>query len=263
MKATLDAEMIAWASAAVMVVLFAVTLIVSLFDARLLGGVGVWAKPLKFQASTALHLATLALVVGALGSDWATGRLVQVTIIACVIACFGEVAYISLQAARGELSHFNQSTPFYTRMYSLMAVGAVVLTVAAGIIGVVAWLDPGARLQTPTRLAILLGLVGGTVLTLITAFTIGGRLSPYVGLHPPGGARMPVTGWSLATGDLRVSHFLATHMIQTIPAAGLLATRLVAPALAIGLVLLAALAWTIATLWTYRQALSGLPLWRG
>jgi hypothetical protein len=35
--------------------------------------------------------------------------------------------YILVQAACGEMSHFNNSTPFYSTMYSLMGAGAVLM----------------------------------------------------------------------------------------------------------------------------------------
>jgi hypothetical protein len=38
------------------------------------------------------------------------------------------------------------------------------------------------------------GFVVGTILTLITAFTIGGRMSPDIGGIPVFGARMMLTG---------------------------------------------------------------------
>ena len=38
-----------------------------------------------------------------------------------------EMLYITLQAALGEASHFNVSTPFHATMYTLMGGGAVIL----------------------------------------------------------------------------------------------------------------------------------------
>ena len=47
-----------------------------------------------------------------------------------------EMLYIVVQAARGEMSHFNRSTPFNAMMYSLMGGGAVLMVVAALAMGV-------------------------------------------------------------------------------------------------------------------------------
>jgi hypothetical protein len=45
-----------------------------------------------------------------------------------------EIGYIFIQAARGEQSHFNLSTPFYSSMYSLMAAAAFGISAWTGII---------------------------------------------------------------------------------------------------------------------------------
>lgn len=254
------AETVLWTVTGLGALLFVATVLLWLVDKRLLGEASVWAKPMKFAIAVTVHTATMALVVAMLGTGWRTGSALGIVALVYAAACAGEVGYIVLQAARQQHSHFNQTTAFYRAMYSFMAAAAVVITATAGVVGVIAFLDPQARLEGPLRLAILLGLGGGTVLTLVTAFTIGARLSPHVGVEPPGAARMPLTGWSLAVGDLRVSHFLATHMMQALPVAGLLAVRLLPGSAATVAVAGAAIVWTAFTLATYRQALAGLPL---
>jgi hypothetical protein len=75
----------------------------------------------------------------------------------------------------------------------------------------------------------------GAVLTMIVAFTMGGRLDRYIGATAAG-SRMPLTGWSLVGGDLRVPHFLATHSMQAVPLAGLVIERFAPGQLAMPLV---------------------------
>jgi hypothetical protein len=142
-------------------------------------------------------------------------------------------------------------------MYSLMALGAVVLVAASGAVGVAAAVDANASLSAPVRLAVAIGLIGGTVLTLITAFRLGGNMSHHVGVEVVNALRMPITGWSLTVGDLRPPHFFATHMMQAIPLLGLVAARLLPSDLAIVAVLASALAWTAVTLFLFAIALSG------
>ena len=85
-----------------------------LFDNRLLLGVSVWTKPFKFALSIAVYFATLAAFAPLLGRgffDSRVGKVLTATLIVCAVF---EQAYIVHQAALGESSHFNYSTPFHS-----------------------------------------------------------------------------------------------------------------------------------------------------
>ena len=179
--------------------------------------------------------------------------------LAFLAACTIEMGWIILQGARAQQSHFNLTTPFNSFMYSVMAFMAVIIVGAAGAVGLAVLADGDAPAAPPLKLAIILGLVGGTVLTLITAFTIGGRLSPFVGGVPAADARMMLTGWSRMAGDLRVSHFLATHMIQVLPLFALAIERLAPSRATLVMVLAFAAGWTLLTWQEFRGALKGEP----
>lgn len=254
----LVAEQAWWISVAVLCALFLATLCLSAIDQRTLAGAGVWAKPMKFSIATAIHFATLALVVRLLSEPVRSHPLLLVLVALSILATFGEMAYIIARAARQEASHFNVATPLAARLYGLMAIGAVIIVGSAGLLGLVALADRGADLSGPLRAGVALGFVGGTALTLVVAFTLGGRMAHLVGVEAAGAPRMPLTGWSRTVGDLRVPHFFATHMIQAIPLAAL-ALGSWTGAAPVLLVCLAALAWTALTLATFRQALSGAP----
>ena len=71
---------------------------------------------------------------------------------------------------------------------------------------------------------------------------------------------MALTGWSLRVGDIRVSHFLATHMMQVVPLAGLAAARLLPGGARVAAVWVVAAAWSALVLVAYQQALAGRPL---
>ncbi|MCH2233358.1 MAG: hypothetical protein MK078_03810 [Crocinitomicaceae bacterium] len=96
------------------------------------GGTSAWYKPIKFTLSTAI----LSFSMG-----WLTGYLPQTTGIKWfnwifVISLGFEIIYITFQAAKGQASHYNMSTPLYSSMYTLMAVGATVATLAVAYIGI-------------------------------------------------------------------------------------------------------------------------------
>jgi hypothetical protein len=253
-------ELIYGSIAVSMLVAFAVTLVIMAIDPRTIDGyTSVWTKPLKFELSLALHSATLAIACSLLSSPHRQGAAMLLVALAFLAACVAEMGYIILQGARGEHSHFNVGTPFHRMMYSMMAFAAVIIVGAAGAIGLACMVDREFAASSALKTAIVLGFVGGTVLTLITAFTIGGRMSPYVGGVPDFGARMALTGWSQSGGDLRVSHFLATHMIQVLPVVGLLLNRIFAGRVAVVSVLTCAVLWTALTFQEYRTALGGTP----
>lgn len=254
-------ETIYWTIAFSMAAAFILTLAIAIFlDGRTIdGSVSVWAKPLKFELSLAIHAATLALVLSALSPAVRTGPAMSAVAIVFAVACVLEMGYIIAQAARAEHSHFNVSTPFYRAMWSMMALAAIVIISAAAAIGMAAAVDTDNNLAPALKWAIALGLIGGTLLTLYTAFTIGARMSPYIGSIPGDNARMALTGWSRVGGDLRVSHFLATHMIQVLPLLGLFVAQLAPGRLGVIAVVVAAAGWSIITLAEYGRALSGKP----
>lgn len=254
------ADTLWWKLTIVLVVLFGLTLVAWAIDDRIINRESVWAKPLKFEASLAMHFATLALALGLVNqsSGWALG--LSITAVASIAATAFEILYILVQAARQEPSHFNLSNGFYTTMYVMMAVGAVVITLAAGVVGVAVLLDPKPGASSALSFGFVLGLVGGALLTLVTAFRMGGALDHHNGSEIAGALRMPLTGWSLTVGDRRVPHFLATHMMQALPIAGALAGSLLAPPLAVAAVVLSAILWTILTLLAFAQANAGVPL---
>jgi hypothetical protein len=207
-----------------------------------------------------VHFATLALVLRCLGSEWRASAIVLAIAVASVAATAFEIIYIMAQASRQQPSHFNVDTPLYAAMYTLMAIGAVIITVAAGALGFIAMIDRAAPIPDATRHGIALGLIGGTVLTLIVAFNMGGRLNHHIGVAAAGAPIVPLTGWSLTVGDLRVPHFFATHMMQAVPVVGWLTGQGLTSALGIAVTWLFALAWIAITLLTFRQALAGLPI---
>lgn len=254
-------ETIYWIVAGAMVLCFAMTLFFAMTDGRTIdGSVSVWAKPIKFEISLAVHAATLALVMSALSASARSSTIMTAIAVVFLVACTIEMVYIIAQAALAEHSHYNVSTAFNRMMWSAMAIAAIAIVGAAGVIGVAMIFGSVGGLAPALKWAIALGLIGGTLLTLCTAFTIGAHMTPYVGGVPAGSEdRMALTGWSLAAGDLRVAHFLATHMIQVLPLVGLAVAQVTPGRIGIIIVVGTALVWSAFTLQEYGRALSGKP----
>lgn len=252
-------ELLWWCTAAALAAMFLLTLAAYVIDQRMIGDNSVWTKPLKFEASLGLHFATLALIVGILDDSVRDAGWLQIIAVASVASTVFEIVYICVQAARQEPSHFNLTTPFYATMYVMMAIGAVVITIAALGVAIAAMVG-GSGISPALRAGIVIGLAGGTILTLVTAFRIGGALNHHVGFEPAGAPRIPITGWSLSVGDRRVPHFFATHMMQAVPAFGWLAGAVLRPGPAIALVCAFGFAWIAVTLFLFNQANAGFPV---
>lgn len=94
-------------------------------------GVNAWLKPFKLVLSISLYSGIF---------SWRTWYLPEFNTPLFswpVIVLFGLViVYIALQAARGQLSHFDVSNTFYTTLYGLMAAAAKALSIYTGYMGV-------------------------------------------------------------------------------------------------------------------------------
>lgn len=231
-------------------------------DDRLINGISVWSKPLKFQASLAMMLLTLILLLPLIEARTRAGLGVFLASLMAAITANGEVFYITLQAARGRASHFNDSTAFEAMAYSVMGVGAALLVLSSLVIGVYILRRPRAGAPAGLRLGGGWGLVLGSVATLITAFALGGGQIDGPG-HWVGGIKtdiggLPLFGWSRTGGDLRVPHFFATHIMQALPILGLcldrLASRFAKPGIALGAFISIAV-----VIGTFVQAVQGRP----
>jgi len=193
-------------------------------DDRLLRGVPVWAKPLKFMASTGLFVLCTAWFVGLLPAARRRDRAVRLVVWGVIGCCVFEVGYITWQAALGQASHFNVGSLLHRVMYSLMGLGALLLVATQPLLAWQIARHGDRTVPAPWRSAVIAGLV--------LTFVLGaGSGAPLGGLQPPAGAGLPVVGWHLA-GDLRPAHFLGIHAQQLVPLAGLALMRWASPAAA-------------------------------
>ena len=183
-------------------------------DDRMLRDANVWVKPMKFAFSIAVLAFTTAWFIGHLPAARRSSRAVDWIVWLLIGAGSFELAYIALQAALGQPSHYNASDALHIRMYALMGIGALVLTTTQPMRAWQLYRHPDPSRPAAYRQAVLIGLV----LTFVFGAGIGGLLS---NLQPPsGGASVPLLGWALGGGDLRPAHFVGIHAEQVLPLIG-------------------------------------------
>jgi hypothetical protein len=228
-------------------------------DHRIVTGLNVWIKPLKFALSILVYVWTLGWLLAALpAATQGTVRLISWGVAASMVA---EIGVIFLQAARATTSHYNVSSALDGALFGLMGLFIMLNTVL--LVGVLVLLfrhqpQGSAAYGWGLRLGVLLFLLGSAV---------GGAMIRHLG-HTigaaDGGPGLPLLGWSTRAGDLRIAHFLGLHALQALPLAGWLLTRYFPTWPAHWQVVSLggfALLYVGAVLWLYWQAMRGLPLW--
>ena len=213
-----------------------VTLLAYGLDDRVLRGVNIWSKPVKFALSFGLHLATLLWLALLLTHEAQRYFSTRAALLAASVAAITEVFYVTLQSARDRASHFNFETPFESLMYyGVMGGAALVIVTATFALGVSVLKNPKPTLATGLRLGAGWGAIFCAIATLIVAGALAsGRFSaagPWIGSIRTDAGGLPIVGWSRSVGDLRVPHFFATHLIQLLPLVGWLADRLASKSL--------------------------------
>ena len=227
-------------------------------DARTLNGVSVWAKPLKFQVSLAVHVFTVAWLMLFLPEPYRQNLVTK--ILAGVIVATGlfEIVYITFQASQGEASHYNLATPMTRLMYSLM--GGAAVTLLAATFGIGALILRYGPMRNPVAFAAGLGLVLGSILGASTGIYLGSQPNHWVGGPASDAGGIPLFGWSRSGGDLRVAHFAGLHATQIIPLTAWCIAHRFAEEKRKAAVVAVALCTVVATGVLFVQARSGLPL---
>ena len=254
-------------TAIALLVLSLPVLLLPIFDDRLFQGVSVWLKPWKFLVSIGTYLLTLAVVFAWLPQGSRPSLAKRYVVWASVVSGLFEIGYITWQAAWGQGSHFNFSSPSSILMYSLMGVGAVTLTSTALVQGVMVLRSPAFALPP----ALQQGIGWGLVLTFGLGTGFGGYLSAsptghWIGGQPSDGAGLAVVQWARDGGDLRVAHFFGIHAVHFI---ALFAWGLVVFARHVNVPGLSGhtqqwvwafcAAYSAFCLWTFQQAVRGQP----
>jgi hypothetical protein len=206
-----------------MAALIPITAIGILLDGRTLNGAPIWFKPFKFAISFALYAATyawlLSLTKRARRFGWWLGTAIAAS------SAF-EMIIIVTQVIRGKQSHFNVSTPLDSALYLAMGIGVAVLWLASALIALILAFEklPDRAAASAIRFGLaisFIGMLAGFLMLLPTPDQLPDAPDGLFGGHGIGTAEdargMPVTGWSLTGGDLRVPHFLGLHALQVLP----------------------------------------------
>lgn len=253
---------LAWASAAAfMAALYIALAPAHLFDPRLFNGAPIWDKPLKFALSLSVHFLTLAVLLQVLPPARRSGPALGFAVITSIAAGVLEIIYITVQAMRGRASHFNYETALEAQIYLAMGAGAVLLILAAFILGLKIARTRGAP-PSGLRDGAMLGLIFGPILTLAVAGYISQNGSHYVNAPLASDQNgVFLFGWSTVDPDLRPAHFFALHMMQAAPLAGWIGDR-IGPRTGSAFAFAAAALSGMLSIAAFAIALSGQsPLW--
>ncbi|MBW7476953.1 hypothetical protein K0T92_19735 [Paenibacillus oenotherae] len=234
----------------VLAVVFAVLI---LLDSRLMLGINIWLKPTKF----ALSIAVYAFSVAAIMKYVSSAKVRKAVSYISTVGLFIETIIIAVQAARGEHSHFNFTSPLNLTLFIIMGVFIGAVTVA-GIILFVHLIRH--KLDMPAYMA--LALRTGLFISLIGS-GIGGYMSKYnkhtVG-GDDGGEGLFLINWSTVVGDLRVSHFFGLHALQIIPLlAFVIAGKLASSTAQKAVVWVISILYGGYVIWTFVQSANGTP----
>jgi hypothetical protein len=237
-----------------MLAAMAPTLMAMVLDARTFNDVNVWIKPFKFELSTAVHMATLAVFWPYLDSRFRNGRVLRAGVWLVVAVFVFEVCYIAYRASLAEASHFNDSTPSAALLYAAMGIAILIVMVITSWIGVQVLRSSEGGISLTLRLAIGLGLIMGTLLGTTSGIIMSQHYSHWVGGVSSDAEGLPLFGWSRVGGDLRVAHFVGLHAMQGLPLLGWVVRR--SPS---------GHAWVIAAtlIWVGVSATVFLQAWRG
>ena len=194
--------------------LMVVLLILLPFDTVQVGGRYRLIKPLNFSMSMAMYLATVVVLLDYLRVSMWLKKVIGWGVSICILI---GITCITMQAARGTTSHFNNSTPFDSTITSLMDIVDPLNSVFVLVLLIFA-LQSKYNVSRSSQLGIVFG-----ILLFLAGSVIGGVMVAHgqsvVGVAP-GGPGLPVVNWSTTGGDFRVSHFLGIHALQILPIAG-------------------------------------------
>ncbi|GMQ28094.1 hypothetical protein [Algoriphagus confluentis] len=199
-------------SGALCLLLGAFLLFLPLVDPRELLGQSVWMKPAKFFLSIAIYFWTMGWIMEEVKDSRWVEKISWLTWTLMLI----ELIIITYQASQGKISHFNNDTSLDGALFGLM--GLAITANSLVVIWVLIKLWNAKHLPQ----GYLWGLRLGLLIFLIAGYQ--GFLMVSLHQHTVGAADgqegIPLLGWALNYGDLRVFHFLGIHALQILPLIG-------------------------------------------
>lgn len=206
---------ILWVTAAVHLFLAFVFLNLAFIDHRIVLGIPLWFKPIKFALSIFVYAFTLAWLLRYVSSR----RVARQIAIWTSIGLGVETLLITSQAARGVKSHYNYDDAYGIIVYSVMGVFIAIVSLMLIWLGIELARRRPAMWSSLKHTSIQMGIWLTVVGTLI-----GGWMSTKTG-HTvgaaDGGAGLPFLNWSTLWGDYRVPHFIGLHALQVMILIGL------------------------------------------
>ena len=202
--------------AALSTVALAIAVLGLILDPTQLTGMPAWMKPAKFAFSIAIYLLTMRWILSFVRGH---ARLLLVLSTVIVVGLIAEIFLVELQVIRGTTSHFNEATDFDAGVFYTMGgivTIVVIATIAAGVLALLQrGLDAGLAAGLRWGIAVcVLGMLAAVTMIFNRGWNDSGGHT--VGAVD-GGAGMPITGWSLEHGDLRIGHFVGLHALQLLP----------------------------------------------
>ena len=226
-----------------------------LIDDREIMGINIWLKPFKFFISTAIYTLTVGYIITFYPFSNLKSHIIRNLVSWTMLF---ELVIITIQAIRGEQSHFNTTTTLNGILFGLMGIfiGINVIVMAFMAFETVRC---KLKLSKVIQYSLLLGW-----LVIIFGSWIGGQMieqmSHNVGIQD-GGEGLPLLNWSTIGGDLRVAHFFGLHSIQIIPIFAFFIIKKVKRSFKIQILLVSIFSLLFASFvfYTYYQAYQGLP----
>jgi hypothetical protein len=226
-------------------------LFLTILDDRTVLGVNTWMKPMKFSFSFIIFLWTFAWILHYLPDRRKIFRI-SLGLYICMIM---EIVPIALQAARGQTSHYNQSSVFNMIIFAVMGLFIFINTLIIIYI-IIQFFKPTPGLNGALKIVV----VGGLIVFLFGSLSGGmmvARGAHSVGVAD-GGEGLFFLNWNSRAGDLRTAHFFTLHALQFIPLIFLGLSHLFSKTRTLAVIIIST--YSLICLYLHLHAMAGKPL---